>query len=97
MNTKSESTVRINTIYYPGWKVSVDNQNITVSYANERGVMDVLVPDGEHFVKAIFTETPLRATSNTISLLSFLAILFIGIKSLRNATLANNSSLRKVI
>lgn len=82
-NSPKDSKVTINTIYYPGWKVYIDNQIVPISYANERGVMDISVPSGKHFVKAIFTETPLRATSNTISLLSLFVLLFLGIKSSR--------------
>ena len=81
----SQSTVRINTIYYPGWKTYINNQNVAISYANELGVMEISVPSGKHLVKANFTETPLRAASNTISLLTLFALLFLGIKGLRNS------------
>jgi len=81
----SQSTVRINTIYYPGWKVNVDNQSMPISYGNDLGVMDIPIPSGKHLVKASFTETPLRITSNSISLLSLFALLLLGIKGLRNS------------
>lgn len=84
---KENMRVRVNTIYYPGWKVNVDNVNVPVSYSNERGVMDISVSSGNHNVEAKFGETPLRATSNIISLLSLFALLFIGIKSLRKSIL----------
>ena len=81
----SQSTVRINTIFYPGWKAYVDNKEVQISYQNERGVMDISIPSGKHLASANFTETPLRATSNIVSLFSFFALLFLGIKSLRKS------------
>ena len=81
----SQSTVRINTIYYPGWKAYIDNKEVQISYANDRGVMDITIPSGSHMVKANFTETPLRSTSNIISLLSLFALSFLGIKGLRKS------------
>jgi len=75
-NTK----VRVNTIYYPGWKVYVDNKEVQISYGNEHGVMDIPIPSGKHLVRANFTETPLRLISNTISLLSFFVLLLLIVK-----------------
>lgn len=86
INTSTESIVRINTIYYPGWKVNVDNQNAAIYYENEKGVMDITVASGKHLVKANYTETPLRAASNTISLLSIVALLFLKIKGFRKSS-----------
>lgn len=81
----SRSAVRINTIYYPGWKVNVDNANASISYSNEIGVMDISIPSGKHIVNAKFEETPLRLTSDIISVLSILAITFFIIKRGRYA------------
>lgn len=70
----TQSKVRINTIYYPGWKVNVDNQIGEISYANEQGVMDITIPSGKHLVKAKFAETPLRLFADIISLCSVLLL-----------------------
>lgn len=80
INTSLGSTVRINTIYYPGWKVNIDNVNAPVSYSNEKGVMDISIPSGRHVVQANFGETSLRLISDIISLLSIFALLFLVIK-----------------
>ncbi|MEK7534614.1 MAG: 6-pyruvoyl-tetrahydropterin synthase-related protein [Patescibacteria group bacterium] len=80
INALSQSTVRINTIYYPGWKAKVDGNELPIYYRNDKGVMQISVPSGTHKVEASFNETPLRLTSNGISLLSFFALLFIGAK-----------------
>jgi len=80
---RENTKVRVNTIYYPGWKAYVDSKEVQIHYENEHGVMDIPIPSGKHLVKANFTETPLRTASNGISLLSLFALLFLGIKDLR--------------
>lgn len=72
-----DSFVRINTIYYPGWKIYIDNKLVPVSYNNEKGVMDINVSPGRHTVKALFTETPLRSISNVLSVAGCVIAIFL--------------------
>lgn len=58
--------VRVNTIYYPGWKVFVDGKEEKIDYSN--GLIEFKVGEGKKNVVARFTETPLRLTSDLISL-----------------------------
>jgi len=74
VNGDTNMTVRINTIYYPGWEIKVDRNEVLFSYDNPRGVMDVKVPKGEHAIEAVFTETPLRMFANSVSLITFLVV-----------------------
>ena len=68
----TESTVRINTIYYPGWTIKDENGKIlTLDYKNDYGVMDIRLNKGKHFIKASFGETNLRLAADMISILSF--------------------------
>ncbi len=71
----SQSVIRINTIYFPGWKIYVDNISVPISYTNERGVMDISVIPGKHIIQATFGETTLRLVSDIISLLSIITLL----------------------
>lgn len=73
----SKSTIRINTIYYPGWKVNIDNANVPISYSNEMGVMDISVPLGNHGIEAKFEETHLRLISDIISVSSIFVLLLL--------------------
>jgi len=73
--------VRINTIYYPGWKAYVDKKSTNISYANEKGIMEINVPSGRHLVEAGFGETPVRLASDIISIASFFSILAISAAS----------------
>jgi hypothetical protein len=75
VNLVAPAKIRINTIYYPGWKIYIDDINAKISYDNLQGVMEIAVPAGHHIIIANFTETPLRLTSDIISLISLLAAL----------------------
>ena len=67
-------TVRVNTIYYPGWEFSVDGVKTAINYNNQFGVMDINVLAGKHIVKGEFKETLLRLISDFISLFSILGL-----------------------
>ena len=84
IDLQSNSLVRINTIYYPGWQAFVDGKEVAISYNNRNGVMDFSVPAGKHNVKASFGETTLRMVSDIISLVSLVMLILISsrIKSL---------------
>jgi hypothetical protein len=77
VNSSSRTQIKINTIYYPGWKINIDNVNTKISYDNPQGVMEISIPTGHHIVIASFTETPLRLTSDIISLISLLIALIL--------------------
>lgn len=74
ITSPSKQSVVVNRLYYPGWSISVNNQEVPVSYENDLGVMSFTVPQGNSSVKAVFEETPLRLTADLISLFSILAI-----------------------
>jgi uncharacterized membrane protein YfhO len=69
-----QETIRINTIYYPGWEISVDGVKTAINYNNQFGVMDINVLAGKHIVKGEFRETPLRLFSDFVSLFSILGL-----------------------
>ncbi len=77
INAQTDTVIRMNTIYYPGWEVTVDGSVAEFSYDNSQGVMDVLVPSGNHTVTAQFSETPLRAVANGVTLVSIIASVLI--------------------
>jgi hypothetical protein len=80
IDASDKTNIRVNTIYYPGWKVYVDKVNATISYKNEQGVMNINVPFGHHVVQAKFEETPLRLTGDILSLMSILMVAFLVVK-----------------
>ena len=68
-------TIRINTIYYPGWEFAVDGAKTAINYGNQFGVMDINVLSGRHVINGVFRETPLRLFSDFISLFSILGLI----------------------
>ncbi len=77
-----EGVVRMNTIYYPGWKVTINGIEAEVDYNNSKGVMDLELPAGNHTVIASFNETQIRMISNIISVVSLVTLLILGVKKL---------------
>lgn len=74
ITTETEIPVTINTIYYPGWEVSIDDKSVPVSYMNDKGVMQIQVPQGKHQVRVLFTETPVRLFANALTAISFAVV-----------------------
>ncbi len=81
LSSDTSSRLRINTIYYPGWEVFENGEKIPIDYNNESGVMDISLSSGEHNIKAVFLETPLRMAADLISLT---ALSILGFLTLRN-------------
>lgn len=66
--------IRVNTIYFPGWKAMVDGEQIAISYDNDKGAMDIPVDKGAHAVELTFKETPIRLAADGVSLVSFIIL-----------------------
>ncbi len=64
------TTATINTYYFPGWEVFIDNKKIDQIKVNKLGTMDVELPKGEHFLIAKFSNTQLRNIAQIISIIS---------------------------
>ncbi len=67
------STIQINSIYYPGWGITVDDQYISPDYQNVYGLMRVPVPSGKHTFVAEFRETIPRFIADGISVATVIA------------------------
>ncbi len=76
--TTSQLPSRIldNTLYFPGWRATVDNQNVPIEFQdpNHKGLITFSIPPGTHNVKVEYLETPLRLTSDVISLVTLALI-----------------------
>ncbi|MBU0619003.1 hypothetical protein KKD62_02080 [Patescibacteria group bacterium] len=76
--TSPQALMRLNSLYYPGWQLFLDDQVVKFDYQSSQGVMDFISPEGKHHLQAVFKETPLRLTADWLSVLSLL-ILVIGL------------------
>lgn len=72
----NDSIVEINTIYYPGWNITVNGEPSTISYANDKGTMRIDLKKGKNRVVASFGETPLRLLGDIVSIGSFIVLFF---------------------
>jgi len=72
VSAPADTTVRILSYAYPGWKAWVDGQEASIRRAPPFGLMAVDVPAGEHRLSLRFTDTPLRKTAWAISLIALM-------------------------
>lgn len=75
-NVIKQSSVMVNTIYWPGWKATIDGVSTKISYNNPQGVMVVSVPNGMHTITFSFGESPIRLFSVFLSIFSFIIVIF---------------------
>ena len=68
------SIVELSLYYFPGWKVFVDDEEVSIDYENELGLIRFEMTKGTHKVKAKLTNTPIRSIGNVVSLVGLLAI-----------------------
>lgn len=74
IEAKTNSVVRVNTLYYPGWTVTRDRIKQSIDYEND-GTITLSVPPGFYHFTAKFTETPLRYAADLVSILSLFWLL----------------------
>ena len=69
-----QTTVRVNTIFFPGWKAFVDGNDVDITYQdNDYGLMSFKLPKGEHKVIIKYGKTPVHLASEIISLVALIA------------------------
>lgn len=67
LTLKTNSIVRLNTHYFPGWTLYLDGKKASVNFDNDYGYMDVTVSQGNHKLGLAFENTQVRSFSDTIS------------------------------
>ena len=72
LTLEENSIIALNTIYYPGWGVTVDGHPAPLDWRNDRGLMRVAVPKGSHHFVAEFRETPERFVADSVTLASII-------------------------
>src|SRR3989338_8431696 len=83
VTTSQNTEATLNTIYYPGWELFVNNIKSPIEYKNSRGLMSFSLPKGKNTVEFKFTETPLRLISDIITILAGMISLWAVISSFR--------------
>ena len=70
-----KSKDQLNTLYYPGWQVTVDGQKVAIK-PGVNGLITFAVPPGDHQIAAKFLPTWWRYLAGLISLFSVLVLIW---------------------
>ena len=78
-----------NTLYFPGWRVSVDNKPVDVQFQDPeyRGLMTFFMPSGTHIVKLQYQESKLRVLGDTLSVIGIIIFALFWIYSFKKKLL----------
>ena len=84
ISSSEKSTVQVNTVYFPGWKVYIDGEDTPIDY-NGNGLIRFNVPSGSHVVVAKFGETQIRMIADFLSLLGLLLVIILLVRKFRKS------------
>jgi hypothetical protein len=79
VSSRHGATIRLSTIWFPGWAVSVDGRRAGVTHDNEFGLITVAVPPGNATVVAAFHDTPVRQIGTILTLAGLAAVALVGV------------------
>lgn len=81
IEAKDKVAILDNTVYFPGWKVFVDDKSVPVQFQdpNHRGFITFDIPKGTHKVKVFFRETGVRLIADVLSLACVLILLLLAL------------------
>lgn len=72
VQANTAGTLRINTYSFPGWKVSVNGNELMYSDDNKLKLITVSIPSGKYILEAKFIDTPIRMVGNYLSLVGII-------------------------
>jgi len=81
LNINKRSTIQIGFVYFPGWRVTVDNKEINIRPSSTTGLIEFSVPNGIYEIKVEFIETPIHIFADLISIISTLILILFYFKS----------------
>lgn len=81
VHAKTDTTLIVNYIYFPGFITKVDGKRINADYLNNNGLIALKLPKGIHEVIINFNRSPAHLLSELVSLLALALTLFLLFKS----------------
>ena len=72
--TPAAFTATLRTFYFPGWAATLDGAQVTLTPSVPHGLIQVVIPAGQHHLHVAFGLTPIRLFATLISLLSLLVL-----------------------
>jgi hypothetical protein len=76
IEAEKPTTVQAPITFFPGWKVSLDNNRIALDDPSELGLIRFDVPEGKFEAKLEFSDTPVRRLGNYLSIASIIVVLY---------------------
>jgi len=73
-NVSSELTLLVRRTWFPNWKVYDNGNEITYDIDSDSGFLRLRVPTGKHLISIRFVESPIRAVSNIVTVVSFICL-----------------------
>ncbi len=73
-----DGLVSVNTIYFPGWVVSLDDRQIPL-ILDKNGIIEFNVPKGFHTIVVTFQDTKPRIIGNYLTVISFFILAGVGL------------------
>lgn len=86
VDAENESTIKLASLYFPGWKASIDGKEVSIvsNFKNNnldlRGLIVLRVESGYHNIQVHFEETPIRKTGNLLSLTALVFLCWVFFK-----------------
>lgn len=77
ISTDEESIIQLNRFYFPGWQTFINNKKIPFDYEKNNGIITLSLPSGRYILKLTFEKTPIRKSSEIISIMSVLLTFFL--------------------
>lgn len=92
----SDSTrIKISTFFYPGWKLFIDGKETSLNIQDRSGLMVFDIPQGRHDFAIVFTDTELRRTAKSISMIVLIMIMCLAIFATLYSTIARYPSRKR--
>ena len=80
VQAQTETQVQLNTIYFPGWTLTVDGQSQNIKSVLSDGVPRVKLGPGNYLIGLIYRQTPAMVVGNMISLMTIGVLLILWLK-----------------
>ncbi len=72
INSPSDANIQVNSIYFPGWIVTVDNKKTPINVLDDFGLINFQLPAGKHEVIIKYTESPVATAADIVSIVAVL-------------------------
>lgn len=73
-NSGETKKISFGTFNFPGWHAQINNEPVEITSDNPLQLMEVEIPEGDSTITLSFTDTPIRAIGNTITLTTWTLI-----------------------